>query len=263
MPQAKLLIADDETPVRTALSAALDEFGYEVRGAENGFAALAEIRREIPDLIIADLHMPHMSGFELLSVVRRRFPSIGAIAMSGSYSSDGVPPGVAAEAFYEKGTHPGLLFRIVKAMTQAERRPAREGPNPLAPIWIPRNGHDPAGQAFVMITCTECLRTFSQVLGEGAGTIRDASCVYCSSPIQYAIVQQEHAGCRWIFIASWARARPLRWACRTSLSKTTSEARRRRCMAFGAMGVTKNPWGSVAPNPENHRPEVRRSVLEP
>ena len=130
MPQAKLLIADDETPVRTALSAALDEFGYEVRGAENGFAALAEIRREIPDLIIADLHMPHMSGFELLSVVRRRFPSIGAIAMSGSYSSDGVPPGVAAEAFYEKGTHPGLLFRIVKAMTQAERRPAREGPNP-------------------------------------------------------------------------------------------------------------------------------------
>ncbi len=55
-----------------------------------------------------------MSGFELLSVVRRRFPAIQVIAMSGAYSCDGVPPGVAADAFYQKGTHPGLLFRIVK-----------------------------------------------------------------------------------------------------------------------------------------------------
>ncbi len=193
MTKAKLLIADDETPVRTALSAALDEFGYEVRSAGDGFSALAEIRREVPDLIIADLHMPRMSGFELLSVVRRRFPSIGVIAMSGSFAGDGVPPGVAAEAFYEKGTHPGLLFRIVKAMTQPERLPYRVGHSALAPVWIPRNGHDPAAEPYVMITCTECLRTFPQVPGDGTGTIHDANCVYCSSPIQYAIVHQEDA----------------------------------------------------------------------
>jgi len=43
-----------------------------------------------------------MSGFELLSVVRRRFPAIQLIAMSGAFSGDGIPPGVAADAFMKK-----------------------------------------------------------------------------------------------------------------------------------------------------------------
>ena len=194
MTQAKLLIADDETPLRTALAVALGEFGYAVRTAEDGFSALAEIRFEVPDVIISDLHMPRMSGFELLSVVRRRFPTIAAIAMSGSFSGDGVPPGVAADAFYEKGSHPGLLFFLIKAMTQREGLSIRERAKPLAPIWIASNGHDPAGEPYVMITCTECLRTFPQVLGDGCGTVRDAKCVYCGSPMQYAVVHQEDAG---------------------------------------------------------------------
>jgi CheY-like chemotaxis protein len=126
MPQAKLLIADDEPQLRTVLSATLDEFGYEVRTADHGFSALAEIRRDLPDVVIADLHMPRMSGFELLSVVRRRFPSISTIAMSASFSCDDVPPGVAADAFYEKGSHPGLLFFKVKAMTIPERLASRK-----------------------------------------------------------------------------------------------------------------------------------------
>lgn len=192
MAQGKLLIADDETPARTALSAALDEFGYEVRATGDGFSALAEIRREVPDVIIADLHMPRMSGFELLSVVRRRFPSIAAIATSGSFSGDNVPPGVAADAFYEKGSHPGLLFRMVKAMTQREKLLSRERAGALTPIWVPSNGHDKAGEPYVMIACPECLRTFPQALGGGIGTIQNAQCVYCLSPIQYAIVRQEN-----------------------------------------------------------------------
>jgi hypothetical protein len=136
--------------------------------------------------------MPGMSGFELLSVVRRRFPAIWTIAMSGSFSGDSVPPGVAADAFYEKGSHSGLLFRLVKAMTQSERAAHPDRSTALAPIWIPRNGHDPAGEPYVMITCTECLRSFSQVLGGDPATIQHADCVHCSSPIQYAIVQQQH-----------------------------------------------------------------------
>ena len=53
--------------------------------AEDGFSALAEIRKEVPDILLSDLNMPRMSGFELLSVVRRRFPSIRTIAMSGAF----------------------------------------------------------------------------------------------------------------------------------------------------------------------------------
>jgi CheY-like chemotaxis protein len=192
-PKAKLLIVDDEASMRLTLSTILKEFGYSVQTAEDGFSALAEIRREIPDVLISDLHMPGMSGFELLSVVRRRFPAIQVIAMSGAYTGDGVPPGVAADAYYQKATHPGLLFRVVKAMSQSERLSSlRDRPASMAPVWIPRNGHDPAGEEYVMVACTECLRTFPQILGKGLDGIQQANCVYCSSPVQYAIVQPMH-----------------------------------------------------------------------
>jgi hypothetical protein len=45
-----------------------------------------------------------------------------------------------------------------------------------------------------MVTCTECLRTFPEVLGKGLDGIHQADCVYCSSPIQYAIVQAQGSG---------------------------------------------------------------------
>lgn len=59
----------------------------------------------------------------------------------------------------------------------------------LTPIWIPRNVYDPSGQAYVMITCSECLRTFPQVFVEDIRPIYETGCVYCQSLIHYAIVQ--------------------------------------------------------------------------
>jgi CheY-like chemotaxis protein len=105
MPNAKtkVLVVDDDDALRLALSQMLDEFGYRVRSAEDGFAALLQIREETPDVIISDLNMPAMSGFEFLSVVRRRFPDIRVIAMSAAFSGDGAPPGMAADDFYAKG----------------------------------------------------------------------------------------------------------------------------------------------------------------
>jgi CheY-like chemotaxis protein len=188
--KVKLLIVDDEESIRISLSQILTEFGHSVRSAADGFSALSEIRQEIPDIILSDLNMPGMSGFELLSVVRRRFPTIHVIAMSGKFSGDGVPPGVAADAFYEKGTDLRSLLQIVEAMTCQKRSPSLQHSNMLAPIWIPRNGHDPSsGEAYVMITCPECLRTFPQVLDDAICAIHETGCVYCSSLVHYAIVQ--------------------------------------------------------------------------
>jgi CheY-like chemotaxis protein len=187
--KVKLLIVDDEWSIRMSFSQIFTEFGHSVRSAKDGFSALSEIRQETPDIILSDLNMPGMSGFELLSVVRRRFPKIHVIAMSGKFSGDGVPPGVAADAFYEKGTDLGSLLQIVEAMTCQERSPSLQQSNMLAPIWIPRNGHDPSGEAYVMITCPECLRTFPQVLDDAICDIHETGCVYCCSLVHYAIVQ--------------------------------------------------------------------------
>ena len=118
MPNAKikLLIVDDELSTRTTLLGIFTAFGHSVRSAEDGFTALVEIGREIPDILLSDLNMPGISGFELLSMVRRRFPAIHLIAMSGSFSGDVVPLGVCADAFYEKGSDLVSLLEIVEDM---------------------------------------------------------------------------------------------------------------------------------------------------
>ena len=102
--KASLLIVDDEPSIRESLLWVLIEIGYSVRVAEDGLSALIEIRKEIPDMILFDLNMPGMSGFEIISVVRRRLPAIPVIAMSGTFSGDEAPSGLAADAFQQKGS---------------------------------------------------------------------------------------------------------------------------------------------------------------
>jgi CheY-like chemotaxis protein len=183
-----ILIVDDELTIRTSLSVILREFGHGVRCSADGFSALHEIRREIPDILLSDLNMPGMSGFELLSVVRRRFPVIQVVAMSGAFSGEEAPSGVAADAFYQKGCSMGSLLRIIASLPRPEpARPSR--PVKLAPIWIQSDGRNPSGEEHVTIPCPECLRTFSEVLGAVAHLIYETSCVYCHSPIQYAVVK--------------------------------------------------------------------------
>lgn len=191
MPEVKptLLIVDDEASIRISLSHVFTELGHSVRTAADGFEALNEIRRKIPDILLSDLNMPRMSGFELLSVVRRRFPAIRVIATSGAFSSDEVLSCVAADAFYRKGGGLGELLRIMGALSWPERRPQHHANN-SAPIWIEKNGHAPSGEAFVIIACPECLRTFSQSIGKSAYPIHETDCIHCHSLIHYAIVKQ-------------------------------------------------------------------------
>ena len=78
-----ILVVDDEPSIRESLALLLASAGYDVSTSQDGFAALMQLKRTLPDLIVSDLNMPQMSGYELLSVIRRRFPQIVTIAMSG------------------------------------------------------------------------------------------------------------------------------------------------------------------------------------
>src|SRR6185369_15743237 len=110
-----ILVVDDERSVRDTTALLLTASGYRVSTAEDGFDALLQLKGMTPDLIISDLNMPQMSGFEFLSVLRRRFPDISVIAVSGAYESgDHVPGGIIADAFYAKGRHqPAELLQTV------------------------------------------------------------------------------------------------------------------------------------------------------
>jgi CheY-like chemotaxis protein len=191
MPNAtvNLLVVDDDAALRKTLSHILGAFGHHVRCAADGFAALSEIRLAIPDIILSDLNMPGMSGFEFLSVVRRRFPAIRVIAMSSAFPVDGLPPGVVADAFYQKGNNLATLFHIMETLTGPQQPPSFHHASTPAPIWVERNGHDTSGGAFVMLTCPECLRTFPQVFADAPSPVHETACIYCNSRFHYAIVQ--------------------------------------------------------------------------
>jgi CheY-like chemotaxis protein len=191
-PRINLLVVDDDAALRLSLSMVLEAIGYKVRTAEDGFAALAEIRNGLPDVLLSDLNMPGMSGFELLSVVRRRFPTIRVIAMSGGLSGDGIPTGIAADACHRKGCNLDSLLSTLEAMTRADQ-PVVQRDREVSPMWIPRIGQDETGNVYITLTCPECLRTFPQILGEGVALIHEADCVHCATHVPYALVRQSEA----------------------------------------------------------------------
>jgi CheY-like chemotaxis protein len=185
MPR-KILIVDDNVSLRSTLSVILTTLGYDVRSAMDGFSALNEIRQWSPDVLVSDLNMPGMSGFELLSVVRRRFPQMRVIAMSGAFTGDAVPPNVAADAFYRKGTGIESLLRMLDGLNDSARSLARQGD---APIWISGLTLNPCDDSHVVISCPECLRVFPQALQDSSFSDVEARCVHCASMVRFALVQ--------------------------------------------------------------------------
>lgn len=166
--------------------------GYEVSTALNGFDALLQLRHSVPDVITSDLNMPLMSGFEFLSVVRRRFPCISVIAISGAFDlAEQVPGGVIADAFYAKGQHePQALLDSIAELIRTSNERSIAHSSESAPVWIPRNGKDSNGIPYVVLTCTECLRSFPlsvATVAAGCGEIQETPCFFCHTAVRYII----------------------------------------------------------------------------
>jgi PAS domain S-box-containing protein len=71
-PAPDVLVVEDDTPTRTLLRHALEKEGWRVREAENGRAGLEQVSANSPGLILLDLMMPEMNGFEFLEGLRTR-----------------------------------------------------------------------------------------------------------------------------------------------------------------------------------------------
>ncbi|MER5753896.1 response regulator transcription factor [Streptomyces sp. NPDC002088] len=69
-PQHRLLVVEDEPSIRTLLESALRLTGYEVSSAENGQSALVEIERSAPHLVLLDVMLPDLDGFEVTQRLR-------------------------------------------------------------------------------------------------------------------------------------------------------------------------------------------------
>lgn len=69
--KARILVVDDELPMRCALEDCLTRNGYRVLSAADGEAGLQRALKEVPDLLLLDVMMPGLSGFELCASLRR------------------------------------------------------------------------------------------------------------------------------------------------------------------------------------------------
>lgn len=77
-----ILVVDDEQMMRDLLTKILGRDGYQVISAPDGQAALEMIDRQNVDLVISDMKMPRLNGFELLKAVKKDYPEIGMIMMT-------------------------------------------------------------------------------------------------------------------------------------------------------------------------------------
>lgn len=79
----KILVIDDEEQIRNLLVRILGDMGHAVKTAANGAVGLKMLRHEPVDLVITDIFMPEKEGLETIMEIRRDFPRIKIIAISG------------------------------------------------------------------------------------------------------------------------------------------------------------------------------------
>jgi CheY-like chemotaxis protein len=80
--RARILVVDDDLSGGRGLEALLSADGFSTATAAHGEEALAEARRELPDLILTDLHMPTMGGVELCNRIHEMDPELPVIVMT-------------------------------------------------------------------------------------------------------------------------------------------------------------------------------------
>lgn len=179
----RILVVDDDPLIRETARMILEGEGYEVLTAADGIEGLHSLSKSLPDLIISDLNMTRMSGFELLAVVRQRFPHIATIAMSGGYSSGEMPVGVLADAFLQKGNYTikELPQQVGKLLAASPLRPEGKKSD-IAPLFVPRDS-----SGYLIITCPKCLRPNKLQAMTLNGGLHQTSCPSCGTPVKFEI----------------------------------------------------------------------------
>jgi two-component system cell cycle response regulator len=83
----RVLVIDDDAKARGLVAAFLEPIGYDVRAADGGVAGLALAHAEPPDVILLDLQMPGMDGYEVCRILRQG-PKTGTIPVVMLTASD-------------------------------------------------------------------------------------------------------------------------------------------------------------------------------
>jgi DNA-binding NtrC family response regulator len=78
-----ILVVDDEDALRTVLSGELINEGYDVKSAADGDEAISEVERSAFDLVLLDIKMPRMNGFEVLKYIKDKHAKTKVVMLTG------------------------------------------------------------------------------------------------------------------------------------------------------------------------------------
>jgi CheY-like chemotaxis protein len=186
----RVLLVDDEPLIRRVISGYLVAAGYVVRVAVDGLDAIAKLRAGLPDLIVSDSNMPKMSGLEFLDVVRKRFPQIPVIVISGSAAND-LPEGVAADAYFHKN---GFGFEpLLRTISELTRKPPLRIARPHVDCKPVQARWD--GDGHYIIGCDDCLRVFSVPRARYIGPDEKwTTCLHCGKVVRFLVVYGDPKG---------------------------------------------------------------------
>jgi CheY-like chemotaxis protein len=107
-----ILVIEDDSIMREALTDWLRAAGYAVRTAADGSAGLAAVKSAVPAVVITDIHMPGTSGTAIISELKRDYPKVAVIAISGLFNSG---HGLDAEAALALGAARALAKPFKRA----------------------------------------------------------------------------------------------------------------------------------------------------
>ena len=117
----RILVVDDNEDLRTTIQALLQADGFEVAVAADGEAALIQNKSRPADVVVTDLFMPDKDGIETIIELKKLYPNIKIVAMSGWTSTQGsdylqVAREIGAAVTLQKPFDPAELSRVVRAL---------------------------------------------------------------------------------------------------------------------------------------------------
>jgi len=122
MAQERVLVLEDNADLREQTCDILVEAGYSVASASSGAEAIAAAQNDSFDLLIADVHVPDMSGIEAFARIRAIHPDVAGVALTGyrilAVSTDALRAGLAG--FLVKPVVPAQCVAAVVAALAAE-----------------------------------------------------------------------------------------------------------------------------------------------
>ncbi|MGI8907793.1 MAG: response regulator transcription factor [Candidatus Sumerlaeaceae bacterium] len=123
MERKKILIADDEEDIKIVVKFFLESRGYEVLTAFDGLDAISMCETENPDLLLLDVMMPVMSGFEVARRLKAnpKTADIPIIMLSAASQAGSIKEGLEAGArdYIVKPFEPAKLEEMIRAITEA------------------------------------------------------------------------------------------------------------------------------------------------